>query len=94
MSTRFVPPIEKSRKRKPYRRPGDKQETYVVSGTAFVPVQCQMRVVAWNKIDAENEAAAIWHENFRGRHKWVVPGTMDERHPNNWAGYAEVEGSK
>lgn len=89
MTTTHV--VEKSRKRKPYRRPEDKQETYVVSGTAFVPVECRMRVLAWNRFDAENEAAQIWHENVLRRHEWVVPGTTDERHPGDWLGHAEVE---
>jgi hypothetical protein len=91
ISKRFAPPIEKSLKRAPYQHPGDKQETYVVSGIALVPVECRMRVVAWNRCDAENEAAHVWHENFQRRRDWVVPGTVDDQHPEQWVGHAEVE---
>jgi len=85
--------IEKSRRRKPYSRPGDTLRVYEVTGHAFVPVECRMYVRAWNQTDAENEAHAVWHEKPRRRGDWVAPGTVDEFHPEQWLGHAEpVEG--
>lgn len=82
--------IEASPKRPPkFQRPGERLQLFRVSGTAFVPVECAMVVRAYNKIDAENQAHQVWHDGFKNRHEWVVPGTVDERHPEQWNSFAE-----
>jgi hypothetical protein len=74
----------------PARNPNGPKRIYKVSGYAMVPVECRMYVEGFDELDAQTQAYLIWSESSSRRHEWVVPGTVDERHPEDWYGHAEL----
>lgn len=84
--------IENPKKRPfvhPDRKTPDGEKIFEVKGYAMVPVECRMFVLAWDREDAVVQAHRVWNEQPLRRHEWVISGTSDERHPDDWRGYAE-----